>query len=84
MRRIIAILLTGSTIFLSSCTPASPVLVLPTLDIPTRPAMLPVEWQHENGSHCLNDDNAKNLLINIERLQSHIEVLEGYLQAVKE
>jgi len=85
MRQILAILVLSLTACLiSSCTPASPVLVRPALEIPDRPAMLPVAWQHDEDIHCLDDGQARNLLINTSRLQAHIEVLEGYLQAVNQ
>ncbi len=81
MRRILAVLLTGLTIFLHSCTGPPPVLVRPGLDPPARPALVPVQWHHADGRHCLDDAAAKALLINIGRLQAHIDVLEGYIQA---
>jgi hypothetical protein len=80
-------LLTSLIIFLNSgigCAPVQPLLVRPAYDIPARPAMLPVEWRHADGQHCLDDSQAQNLLINTSRLQAHIEVLEAYLEAVKE
>ena len=85
MRRITAALVMSLTICLSSCaTQPAPVLVRPQLEIPERPEMLPVAWNHENGQHCLTESQAKNLLINIERLNTHIAVLEGYIKAASE
>lgn len=85
MREIlIALVLSLTACLITSCAPATPVLVLPALEVPARPAMLPVLWQHESKAHCLNDDNARNLLINIERLNSHIAVLEAYIKAASQ
>ena len=85
MRQIIAALAISLILCLiTSCAPANPVLVVPALEIPARPAMLPVNWQHGEAGHCLDDSQARNLLINTSRLQAHIEVLEGYLQAVNQ
>jgi hypothetical protein len=43
--------------------------------------MLPVAWTHADGGHCLSDAAARNLLINIERLNAHIGILEGNAKA---
>jgi hypothetical protein len=43
--------------------------------------MLPVDWTHGESRHCLSDAGARNLLINIERLNAHIEILEGCIRA---
>jgi hypothetical protein len=51
------------------------------MEIPERPAMLPVLWRHDGEMHCLTDDGARNLLINVSRKDAHIAVLEGYLRA---
>jgi hypothetical protein len=69
-------------VFLTSCSPATTKLARPEVEIPVRPNMLPVQWQHDGTMHCLTDDEARKLLINISRKDAHIEVLEGYLRAV--
>ena len=85
MRRILTALIISLTICLSSCAIApAPVLVKPQLEIPARPQLLAVTWTHANGQHCLTDQQAKHLLINIERLNSHIAVLEAYIKAANE
>ncbi len=82
MLRTLPALLLALTISLSSCAPAKPILVRPDVDIPERPAMLPVNWQHNGTAHCLTDKDAQALLINIGRKDTHIEILEGCLRAV--
>ena len=67
---------------LMACSSNRQVLVRPELDMPTRPKMLTVNWTHaDNGLHSLDDENARNLLINLERKDTFIDVLEGYLEA---
>jgi len=61
----------------------APVLVTPQVELPARPAMLPVQWRHIEGVHCLTDEEAKKLLIDTSRLWAHIEVLEGVIEAVR-
>ena len=73
-------LLIALTLCLSSCARFSP--VSSDLDLPARPPMLPVVWIHENGLHSLDDANARNLLINMERKDTHIEILEGFFQVI--
>lgn len=84
MRRTAKALLLSLIICLtSSCasTPA-PVLVTPRIELPAKPAMLPVAWTHREGQHCLTDGEARKLLINIARKDAHIEILEGVIQAI--
>jgi len=45
--------------------------------------MLPVRWTHSAGQHCVSDEDARNLLINIESKDTHIEILEGYIDAMR-
>lgn len=83
MRKALKASLLALTIcFAGSCasTPA-PMLVRPGIEIPARPAMLPVTWRHNGTEHCLTDSQARNLAINIERLWSHIGILEGCIRA---
>ena len=83
MRRIAAILLLSLTLCTSaSCSRPAPLVVTPGLELPERPELLPVTWQHKNGLHCLTDAEARKLLINDGRLKTHIEILEGAIQAV--
>jgi hypothetical protein len=58
--------------------------VTPQLELPARPAMLPVKWLHEDNNrlHILTNDEARKLLVNISRLWAHIEILEGIITAV--
>jgi hypothetical protein len=58
------------------------VFVSPQVEIPARPDMLPVMWQHNGDLHCLDTDNAKKLLNDFDRLNGHISVLEGILGVV--
>ena len=83
MRRILPVLLLALTIFFSGCAAPAPQLVRPDIEIPPRPAMLPVRWTHNGTAHCLNDEDARALLINVGRKDAHIEILEGCLRAVK-
>ena len=77
-----ASLLALTACFAGSCasTPA-PVLVRPDIQVPERPSMLPVRWRHNGTEHCLSDAEAKSLAINVERLWSHIGILEGCIRA---
>lgn len=68
--------------FAASCASApAPVLVRPGIEVPERPDTLPVNWQHNGTRHCLNDEEARALAINVERLWSHIGILEGCIRA---
>ena len=85
MRRIAAALLLSLTLCLGvsgCCSKPAPLVVTPALELPTRPEMLHVTWMHtEDGLHCLDDSEAKKLLINDGRMKTHIEVLEGYINS---
>jgi len=64
-----------------SCAPKT-IVVTPDLKVPERPVYMGgIVWTYEEGRQCLSDDGARNLLINIIRMQAHIEVLEAYIQA---
>ena len=77
-----ACLLALTVCFAGSCgTSRAPVLVRPGIEVPERPAMLPVTWRHNGTRHCLEDSEARALAINVERLWSHIGILEGCLRA---
>lgn len=82
MRQIAIALLLSLTVALSSCATPAPVLVAPKLDIPARPDMLPVTWRHEDGLHCLTTEEARKLLINLDRKDTHIDILEGVIRAI--
>jgi len=86
MLRTAALSVLGLTICLSvsACTRPAPILVTPGLELPARPPMLPVNWIHDgdNGLHILTDADARNLLINIGRKDTHIEVLESMIKAM--
>jgi len=45
--------------------------------------MLPVNRQYVDGMHCFTDADLRNLLINLERKDTHIEILEGYIDAAR-
>jgi hypothetical protein len=68
-----------------SCAPRqAPVFVTPQLELPPRPDLFPVVWQHdlEAGTHTVTTEEARKLNINDSRLKRHIEILEGYITAV--
>jgi hypothetical protein len=65
----------------SACSKPAPVLVTPQLELPARPAMLPVNWTHDPNRHCITDEGARNLIINKGRSDTHIEILEGMVKA---
>jgi hypothetical protein len=44
--------------------------------------MLPVTWRHEDGLHCLTTEEARKLLINLDRKDTHIDILEGVIRAI--
>jgi TolA-binding protein len=50
-------------------------LDIQTWELPQRPEMLPVQFK-DTGQHCLDNENAKNYLKNINRLQNQIRLLE--------
>lgn len=85
MRKMALILL----IILITCTAGScapkpaPIVVMPGLELPARPDLLPVVWQHdlEAGTHTVTTEEARKLAINDSRLKRHIEILEGYVRA---
>ena len=83
MWRVMMTLLLGLTLSSSSCAPPVPIVVTPEVELPARPAMLPVNWTHVDGLHCLaSDDDARALLINLDRKDAHVEILEGVIKAV--
>ena len=83
MRKAMTACLLALTIcFAGSCASApAPVLVRPGIEVPERPAMLPVVWRHNGTEHCLTDSEARALAINVERLWSHVGILEGCIRA---
>ena len=79
---ILLLILITSTV--GSCAPRpAPIVVTPTLELPARPELLPVVWQHdlEAGTHTVMTEEARKLSINDSRLKRHIEILEGYARA---
>ena len=64
-----------------------PALTTPKNDIdwppPERPEMKPVTWTHEPGRHCLSDQEAKVLQVNVTRLWTHIENCERQIEAME-
>ena len=68
----------------SACSRPAPLLVTPRLELPGRPLMLPVNWIHDekNGLHILTDADARNLIINIGRKDTHIELLESMIKII--
>ena len=85
MGRIIIACLTALIICLSGSGCASPpVLITPQVELPARPELLDVSWTHGENLHCLTDAEAKNLLINMGRMQNHIETLEQTILIIQE
>ena len=85
MRKIALILLIILiTSIAGSCAPRpAPTVVTPALELPPRPELLPVVWQHdrEAGTHTVTTEEARKQNINDSRLKRHIEILEGYIRA---
>ena len=62
-----ACLLALTVCFAGSCGASSaPVLVRPGIEVPERPAMLPVVWRHNGTDQCLTDSEARALAIDPE------------------
>ena len=85
MRKTALILLIILTVCINgSCAPRpAPIVVAPQLELPPRPELLPVVWQHDlaAGVHCFTTEEARKLSINDSRLKRYIEILEGYIRA---
>ena len=57
---------------------------MPQVDIPAQPELLPVKWIHnkDNTLHTLTTAEAKNLAINISRLEAHNILLEEIIKTI--
>lgn len=68
---------------LTACSTTSKVVCTPW-DIPERPEIIGVTWHRTDNSYCLTPEHAKSLLININRLKTHIIILESQIESMNE
>jgi len=52
-------------------------------ELPEEPSYYKVEWHKVNGSYCVDKENAKNLLKNIELMRGYSQELRLILEELK-
>jgi len=52
-------------------------------EIPEEPGYYSVKWHEESGNYCVDADNAKNLLKNIELMRGYQHELKTILEELK-
>lgn len=51
--------------------------------VPERPEIYRLTWMHtDDGHYCIDEANAEMLMINLDRLIKHIELLEDQIRAM--